>query len=81
MQQHNDELELTEFEKQGLGLLIKLLKYYFDTVSQVKLEQLLETVIMASAKSNKTHTTLAERRKLIAQAKELINKIFEAEIK
>ena len=78
MQKHNDELELTEFEKQGLGVLIKLLRYYFATVNQVKLEQLLETVIKTSAQR---HTTLAERTTLIAQAKELINKIFEVEIK
>lgn len=78
MQKDNEELELTEFEKQGLGVLIKLLKYYFDTVNQVKLEQLLETVIKVSAKR---HTTLAERTTLIAQSKELINKIFEVEIK
>ena len=78
MQKDNEELELTEFEKQGLGVLIKLLKYYFDTVNQAKLEQLLETVIKVSAKR---HTTLAERTTLIAQSKELINKIFEVEIK
>ena len=76
MQKPNEELELTEFETQGLKVAIKLLKFYFATVNELKLEQILETIIRTSIHR---HTTLAERTTIIRDTKSLINKIFKEE--
>ncbi len=79
MRKPNEELELTEFEKEGLKVAIKLLKFYFATVNELKLEQILETIITTSNSATHKHTTLAERTTIIRDTKSLINKIFKEE--